>query len=189
MAKRKLSPDDAREAAASLTDREMFCLDAWYMNRDKPDYKYMCWECSREVTDEALVRPEADRVAMSVKWFASAAVRGYLQVLENKDYERVAQMGLDSLDLENVEVKGYDKLLKEVEYKRTEAFQRSDNDAYLKWTDLAVKIKTKMKEDSADGDSRIYAYVAMRCTVECPIYKEKAALIGADTVDKMIPNK
>lgn len=184
-----MAPAEAREAAAALSDRERFCLDAYYMNRGKPEARYMCWECSRDVTDDALVRPEADRMARCARWFASAPVRGYLQTLEGKDFEKVAQMGLDALDLENVEVKDYETLLKEVEYKRTEAFQQSDNEAYMKWTDLAVKIKTKMKEDATDEDSRIYAYVAMRCTVDCPIYREKAALIGADTVDKMIPNR
>lgn len=185
---RKMSVENAIERAAMLSDRERFCLDAWHFNGRLEAMKYMCWECSREVTDDVLVRPEADRLAKCAKWFASNPVKGYLQELERADQERVAQLGLESLDLENIEVKDYGTLLREVEYKRTEAFQRSDNDAYLKWTDLAVKIKTKMKEDMSD-EEHIHAYVAMRCTVDCPIYREKAALLGVEVVDKMIPNK
>ena len=186
---KKMSVDAALEKAASLTDRERFCLDAWHFGGREESMRYSCWEWSRDYSDAALARPEADRVARCAKWFASQPVKGYLQELERRDNERVSQMGLEALDLENIEVKDYETLLREVEYKRTESFQQSDNDAYMKWTDLAVKIKTKMKEDMSDEDERIHAYVAMRCTVDCPIYKEKAALLGVEVVDKMIPNK
>ena len=186
---KKMSVDAAIEKAASLTDRERFCLDAWHFGGREESMRYSCWEWSRDYSDAALARPEADRIARCAKWFASQPVKGYLQELERRDNERVSQMGLEALDLENIEVKDYETLLREVEYKRTESFQQSDNDAYMKWTDLAVKIKTKMKEDMSDEDERIHAYVAMRCTVDCPIYKEKAALLGVEVVDKMIPNK
>ena len=186
---RRMKVEDAIERAAMLSDRERFCLDAWYFNGREESMKYMCWECSREVTDEVLVRPEADRLAKCAKWFASQPVKGYLQEVERKDGERITQLSLETMDLEDVEVKDYETLLREVEYKRSEAFKRSDNDAYLKWTDLAVKIKTKMKEDMSDEDERIHAYVSLRCTVDCPIYREKAALLGVEVVDKMIPNK
>lgn len=186
---RKMSTDDALLKAASLTDKERFCLDAWHFNGRGEEMRYWCWEWSRESTDGALARPEAERISKCAKWFSSAPVKGYLQELERRENEKIAQLGLEALDLENIEVKDYETLLREVEYKRTEAFQKSDNDAYLKWTDLAVKIKTKMKEDMSDEEERIHAYVAMRCTVDCPIYREKAALLGVEVVDKMIPNK
>lgn len=186
---RKMTMDDALMKAASLTDKERFCLDAWFFNGREDAMRYNCWEWSRESNDSALVRPEAERLSKCAKWFTSGPVKGYLQELERRENEKIAQLGVDALDLENIEVKDYETLLREVEYKRTEAFQRSDNDAYLKWTDLAVKIKTKMKEDMSDEEERIHAYVAMRCTVDCPIYREKAALLGVEVVDKMIPNK
>lgn len=186
---RRMSVGDALEKAASLTDRERFCLDAWHFGGRAEAVRYSCWEWSRDFTDPSLARPEADRIARCAKWFSSQPVKGYLQELERLDREKVAQLGLESLDLENIEVKDYETLLREVEYKRTESFQQSDNDAYMRWTDLAVKIKTKMKEDMSDEDERIHAYVAMRCTVDCPIYREKAAMLGFEVVDKMIPNK
>lgn len=189
MVKRRYSVEEALEKASSLTDRERFCLDAWHFGGRLEEQRYWCWEWSRDPSDAALMKPEADRYAKCAKWFSSGPVKGYLQELERKEREKIAQIGLETLDLENIEVKDYGTLLREVEYKRTEAFQSSDNEAYLKWTDLAVKIKTKMKEDASDDEERIHAYVAMRCTVECPIYREKAALLGVEVVDKMIPNK
>lgn len=181
--------EDALVKAASLTDRERFCLDAWHFGGRQDVQRYWCWEWSRDPSDAAFMKPEADRYARCAKWFTSGPVKGYLQELDRKEREKVAQMGLEALDLENIEVKDYETLLREVEYKRTEAFQQNDNESYLKWTDLAVKIKTKMKEDMSDEEERIHAYVAMRCTVDCPIYREKAALLGIEVVDKMIPNK
>lgn len=186
---RRMSVEDALEKAASLTDKERFCLDAWHFGGRQESMRYHCWEWSRDASDSVLVRPQADRIARCAKWYTSQPVKGYLQELQRRDNERVAQLGLESLDLENIEVKDYETLLREVEYKRTESFQKSDNDAYMKWTDLAVKIKTKMKEDMSDEDERIHAYVSLRCKWDCPIYREKAALLGVEVVDKMIPNK
>lgn len=186
---RRMNVSDAVEKAATLSDRERFCLDAWHFGGRQEDVRYWCWEWSRNPSDAVLMKSEADRYAGCRKWFSSGPVRGYLQELERRENEKIAQIGLGALDLENIEVKDYETLLREVEYKRTEAFQRNDNDAYMKWTDLAVKIKTKMKEDMSDEEERIHAYVAKRCTVDCPIYREKAALLGFEVVDKMIPNK
>ena len=95
---RKMSVSDALEKAASLTDKERFCLDAWHFGGRDESMRYYCWEWSRDFSDAALARPEADRIAKCSKWFSSQPVKGYLQELERLDREKVAQMGLKELD-------------------------------------------------------------------------------------------